>query len=538
MAQHRSYVDPLTGRAPFNQTPPPHRSNLLFISTDMVPPEYWNRHSGYRDLRRTPALDSLAEGGTFFTNAFSTAPVCSPSRAAYLTGRHSYIMTNSERGHDGHAMHLRNTDTIFPEYLASVGYHTRHVGKSHVGSHKFMDAFGENDSPWDRWSPPWFDDDRYLAYLRGLGFGPISFERTIEGVSPSGEGPGNNYGGWIAPQNGRSFPIEGTYPWYLVEKAIETLDSKPPDGSPFYLQLDFFAPHQPFAIPGGLEDREQEIRSRLPDPLGFADLHKNEYAAPWSEPRVHTLYRKNWGLRDRRTVEDYMVANLLQYEIIDAALTRLFDYLRSSGLYDATTVMYTADHGEMNCNLGLIDKGAYLNPHVMRVPLVVKPSRADATCFPVGEVEAPVSLLDIAATFCELAGVEPFDRLDGVALHRVASGEVEVKARPVVAEVWSHVVANPCVATVFDAGDGNRYLFSFNVCDSVSELYRLDPAGAGAGELNNLFLDPGTEAIRTEAVRHLEAVLAADERWKGYHAYSELIFAEYLEGVGDTQRFL
>ena len=250
----RGYIDELTGRAPFDYTEPEQRSNLLFISTDMVPPEFWNQGLN-RQIRHTPALDQLSREGTTFANAFATAPVCSPSRAAYLTGRHSYIMTNSERGHDGHEMHLRPTDTIFPEYLSKVGYHIRHVGKSHVGRHKFMDTFGENDSPWDRWSPPWYDDDGYLAYLRGLGFGPISFNRGISGMSPSRSGEGNFYGGWIAPQNGNPFPIEGTYPWYLVERAIETLKSRTTEDAPFYLQLDFFAPHQPFAIPGDMEER-------------------------------------------------------------------------------------------------------------------------------------------------------------------------------------------------------------------------------------------------------------------------------------------
>ena len=536
MPQTRKYVDPLTGRAPFNHDTETKFSNLLFISTDMVPPEYWN-HGAYVPIRRTPALDSLAGDGTFFRNAFSTAPVCAPSRAAYLTGRHSYIMTNNERGHDGHDMHLRDTDTIFPEYLRSTGYHTRHIGKSHVGSHKFMDAFGENDSPWDRWSPPWFDDDRYLAYLRTLGLGPLSFERSIVGTSAAGSGPGNNYGGWVAPQNGRPFPIEATYPWYLVERAIETLESKPHDDSPFYLQLDFFAPHQPFAIPAGMEEREQEIRASLPQAIGYDEIAANAHAAPWHEPRVYTLYRRNWGLRDHKTVEDYMVANLLQYEVIDAALQRLLDYLRANGLYDSTTVIYTADHGEMNCNLALIDKGAFLNPHVLRVPLVVKPSHAHADSFPAGDVAAPVSLLDVATTFCELAGVEPLARLDGVPLQSAADGRVRPKDYPVMAEVWCHVVANPCVATVFDASDGSRYLFSFNVCDQHSELYRLDPTGAGDGELRNLFHDDEFTAIVVEAIQHLDAILASDDRWKGYHAYAQLIFAENLGGSGDTQKF-
>lgn len=533
----RGYVDELTGRAPFDYSEPTGRSNLLFISTDMVPPEFWNR-GGYAQFRRTPALDRLSREGTSFTNAFATAPVCSPSRAAHLTGRHSYIMTNSERGHDGHEMHLRSTDTIYPEYLSKVGYHTRHVGKSHVGRHKFMDAFGENDSPWDRWSPPWYDDDGYLTYLRGMGFGPISFDRRITGVSPAGSGEGNFYGGWIAPQEGRPFPIAGTYPWYLVERAIETLESRTSGDAPFYLQLDFFAPHQPFAIPGGMEEREKEIRGALSDPVGYRELLDNGYRPSWPEPRVHSLYRKNWGLQQPETVKDYMVANLLQYEVIDAALGRLFDYLSEKGLYEETTVVYTADHGEMNCNLALLDKGAFLNPHVMRVPLQVKPSRQHRDLFPAKDCDVPVSLIDIAPTICSLAGVVPADRLDGIPLQTSVRGDPRPEDRPILAEVWSHVVPNPCVAAVLEGSDGERYIFSFNICDPVSELYRLDRSGRGEGELTNLYGRPEAGKIQAEAIDRLDAVLGSDERWKGYHAYGRLIFADRFQGGGDMQKFL
>jgi arylsulfatase A-like enzyme len=532
MEQH-SYIDKLTGRAPFIRNTATVPGNIVFISTDMVPPEFW-RTPSYRGVRHTPALDQLATDGTSFTNAFATAPVCSPSRAAYLTGRHSYIMTNSERGHDGHEMHLRTSDTIFPEYLTATGYHTRHVGKSHVGRHKFMDAFGENDSPWDRWSPPWFDDDKYLSYLRRRGLGPISFEREIYGMSAAGTGRGNFYGGWIAPQKGREFPIEATYPWYLVEHAIETLTSRPESNGPLYLQLDFFAPHQPFAIPGGMSDRERAIRESLPEPYGY-DLPQEDGSFPGrDEPRVYELYRRNWGIADQQTVRDYMVANLLQYEVIDRALGRLFEFLRQEKLYDETTVIFTADHGEMNCNLGLIDKGSFLNPHVMRVPLVVKPSREATEAFPESACDTPVSLLDIAPTVLHLAGVAPLDRIDGVPLQETMRSGSRPPDRPVMAEVWSHVVPNPCVATVFDASDGHRYLFSFNICDNRSELYRL----GGAPELDNLFDDPAWAAQRQEAIETLHERLGGDERWKGYHAYSALAFARVLNETGDQQHFL
>jgi len=534
--EKRSYVDHLTARAPFDHKEPEEKSNILFVTTDMVPPEFWD-DGRFAAVRSTPALDELRQDGVTFTNAFATAPVCSPSRAAFLTGRHSYIMTNSERGHDGHEMHLRDTDTIFPEYLSVAGYHTRHVGKSHVGRHKFMDAFGENDSPWDRWSPPWFDDDAYLSYLRDLGLGPISFEREIYGVSATGTGQGNFYGGWIAGQNGKPFPIEGTYPWYLAERAIKTLQSRPAGKKPFYLELDFFAPHQPFAIPGGMAERELAIRKALSDPAGYTALTENGFAAPWEEPRVYRLYRKNWGLTDPATVRDYMTANLLQYEVIDRALDRLFSFLREEGVYDETTIIYTADHGEMNCNLALLDKGAFLNPHVLRVPLTLKPSASHRALFGQPVCPATVSLIDIAPTVCALAGITPADRFDGVPLQDTAAGVPRPAEKPMISEVWSHVIPNPCVATVIEREDGDRYLFSFNICDDVSELYRLDPEGRGAGELENLFTREEYAAVRDVAIRTLTSRLAGDERWKGYLAYAQLVFADTLGDAGDMQKF-
>ncbi len=536
MSQTR-FVNQLTGRAPYRSHDHGARDNIVFVTTDMVPPEFWQDGS-YRPVRQTPALDALAGDGVTFSNCFATAPICSPSRAAYLTGRHAYLTGNDERGHDGHAVHLRESDTIFPEYLLANGYHTRHVGKCHVGRNKFLDAFSENDSPWDRWSPPWFDDDAYISYLAGLGLKPITFSREIYGTAASGTGRGNFYGGYIAPQNGEPFPIEGTYPWFLVERAIAALESRRSADQPFYLQLDFFGPHQPFAIPGGFEGRERQIRAQLPEPYGVSDLLENGSRDRRREPRVYQLYRKNWGCRDAETITEYRVANLLQYELIDRAIDHLVNYLRNNRLYDQTTIVYAADHGEMNGNLALIDKGAYLSPQVLRSPLVIKPSVAGRAYFPRESCDTPVSLIDIAPTILSLAGADIFDRLDGVPLQNTVAGRERPQEKPILAETWVHVVPNPAVATVFQARDTQWYLFSFNICDPISELYRVDAVDIEAGRLDNLAIAPGHDEVVHEAVQVMYSRLAADQRWQGYRAYLELVFAEVVRSAGDRQSFV
>jgi hypothetical protein len=265
------YLDPKTGHGPFLCDRDASRANLLFITVDMVPPAFLLRRSDASAIQ-APVLDGIARDGLLFENAFATSPLCTPSRAAYLTGRHSYITSNGERGHDGHTVHLREGDPLFPEYLKAAGYHLRHAGKCHVGAGRFIKIFGENDAPWDRWSPPWHDDELYLAFLRTCGLDRFGFDRTIRGKDPTGTGPGNLYGGWIAPQNGHPFPEEATYPAFLVDRAVAYLENRPRNGIPFYLQLDFFAPHQPFAIPGGMEEREKEIRAALGLPPSYREL--------------------------------------------------------------------------------------------------------------------------------------------------------------------------------------------------------------------------------------------------------------------------
>ena len=535
------FVDPMTGDAPFHRDVKSSLPDMIFITADMVPPGFW-REGPLSDIVHTPNLDSLASEGVRFENCFATSPVCAPSRGAYLTGRHSYITTNNERGHDGHQFHLRSDDTIFPEYLRAIGYHTRHVGKSHVGTERFLAAFGENDSPWDRWYPPWYEDEAYIRYLDRMGLEPFEFSRSIVGVHPSGNGDGNFYGGWIASQQGQPFPTEATYPWFLAERAIDALQARrkvAPD-APLYLQLDFFAPHQPFAIPGDMQTREREVRERIRLSDSYQKLKDNAFKPDWSEPRIYTLYRKNWGIYDAEVAIDYMVANVLQYEIIDRVVGHVLKHLHEQEAYDETNIIYTADHGEMNTDLGLIDKGAFLNPRVLRVPLYVKPALDSKGAVMSGSCEKLVSLLDIAPTILELAGIKPFARLDGQSLLATVKGESRPADVPILSEIWSHVLPSPAVSIVFTANNGENFLFAFNTTDRVSELYRLQEVDNDDAELTNLFLkdDPESTGIRQEAISTMESVLSSDERWKGYLSFFRLVFAEHLcDSHWNTQRF-
>lgn len=527
MPQH--YLDEMTGHGPFRTSENIEHPNIIFISTDMVPPEFYV--PGALDIH-TPNLDTLRDNHIFFTNSCATSPLCSPSRAAYLSGHHSYITTNSERAHDGHEIHVRPSDILFPEYLKAVGYHMRHVGKSHVGAHKFTDIFTENDSPWDRWSPPWYDEDAYITFLKEKGFDGLTFKKSIYGRDLLGNEGGNFYGGWLDEQKGKPFPKEATYPAYLVQRAINALNVRTDKDQPLYLQLDFFAPHQPFAIPAGMEQREREIRLNLSLPDSYNEWTENNHQSPWTEPRVYEIYRRNWGLHDAETVLDYRVANQLQFELIDELLGQLFDHLKTAGLYDDTWIFLVADHGEMNGEYALIDKGAYLNPRVIRTPIFIKPPTNHELGTTHETITAPVSLLDISPTILNIAGIKTDARLDGVSLFDTLKQIPRPVNKPILFEVWSHVIPNPCIGMTFTASDANNYIFTFNASDQIDELYTF------SDNLDRNNLIDAEPDLRNEAIRTLHKHMSNDERWKSYKGYLELTYPEVLtEASGDRQLF-
>ncbi|MDC7232810.1 MAG: sulfatase-like hydrolase/transferase [Spirochaetales bacterium] len=525
------YIDRKTGKGSHSHEGVEGRPNILLVTMDMVPPEFYD---GSRDMD-TPCQRSLAEEGVSYTRTFATSPLCGPSRTSILTGRFSYVTGNSERSHDGHAVHLRSDDIIWPEYLKSMGYHCRHVGKSHVGTEHFMRAFSENSSPWDRWSPPWYNEDLYIQFLKDKGLERFSFKKEIRGMSWDGERKGNSYGGWLAEQKGKPFPEEALYPSYLVERTISALDTRENRDVPFYMQLDFFGPHQPFAIPGGWEEREAEIRKTVQLPESWLAWEAAGFPSETDDPRVYDLYRKNWGMRNREDLTDYLVANQLQYEILDRQLGRLLDYLKEQNLYDNTMILFTADHGEMNGNKGCVDKGAYLNPQTMHVPLYLKPSAGqmkEKNLSPGTVADTPVSLLDICPTVCEAAGLDIHERIDGVSFFDTLKSEERPRDKRIMFDVWNHVVPNPCVGLVFEE-KGTYGLYSYNTTTSRDELYRLD---GSKSRLENVI---DKDAPLTNAARQkMYAALSGDARWDVYNCYFKLEYAEEL-GLkpGDNQKF-
>jgi arylsulfatase A-like enzyme len=524
-----------TGAGPFEQAQDSRHPHILLISADMVGPDLYHPARSFSRKVQIPAIRSLMQDGTFFSNAFCTVPLCSPSRASYLTGRYSYIQGNSERAPQGLETELRPDDVIFPEYLRAAGYVTRQVGKCHVGSKKFLDAFGDNDQPWDRWSPPVFDDDDFLAYQRRLGVRPQKYSREIVFRMQDRKTPGNSAGGWVVQEDGKPFPLEAQYSYYLGRKAIETVESLLENGSirnhPMYLQLDIFDPHQPFAIPAGFEERERELRRTMTLPETYRDAQKRDFRRAPDEPEIVDIYRRYWGIYDPAQLIDYRVAYALQMEVVDHVVGMVLSRLKELGLYDNMLIAFISDHGEMNGRRATVDKGVYLYPDVVRVPLIFKLPRSMPRRH--ATVETPASLLDLSQTLLDFAGIRPEAKLDGSSLLPVLNGGTGDEQRTLLFFGGWHVGVNFDCGIQHLASDGHRYLYSYNCTSPVDELYDLDSEDAV-----NLIDSSAHREIRQELIRRLGAALQSDPRWTGYWAEFRIArYADLPKTVGDMQLF-
>jgi arylsulfatase A-like enzyme len=516
------------GLRPFRAKPLAKRPHIFLITLDMVTPDHYHPLRSMHRRMQLPAIKSLFGDSVFFSNAFCASPLCAPARATLATGRYTYITANGERAHDGHETVLRPDDVIFQEYLKATGYQTKHAGKGHLGTQKFMDAFDENDNAWDRWAPPIHDDELYLAHLRRLGVKPQRYKREITGLQQDRKTPQASLGGWIEQADGKPFPMEAQYTHYLVSRALEKLDGAVGGDEPVYLQLDIFDPHQPFSVPAGMEAREREIREWMRLPASYEEVRRRDWKQAADEPKIYNFYQRSWGLYEPQTLLDYRVAHALQMEVIDRALARFFGELKRRGLYDEALIIFTADHGEMNGRRAVVDKGVYLYPDVLRVPLAIKMPRSFGIA--ARTIDVPVSHLDIAPTLLEMTGIEPAARLDGVSLTPLLRGDAAPPDRNFLFECGWHTGVNFACAVQKDG----KYLYTYNLSSPVDELYDLT-----ADEAVNLAADARHRALHREMVRRLGAFVEKDPRWIGYwHSFRVDHYADLPKPeTGDYQMF-
>ncbi len=139
---------------------------------------------------QTPNLDRMAKSGVVFNRFYASAPVCSPTRASVMTGRHPFRTNVPNHGH-----YMRPDELTIAEQLGKAGYVTGHFGKWHIGSVQPNSPTSPGGAGFDEWLSGlnFFDNDPYLSrngkYLQIKGAGTvISMDATLAFLSKHRDG--------------------------------------------------------------------------------------------------------------------------------------------------------------------------------------------------------------------------------------------------------------------------------------------------------------------------------------------------------------
>jgi arylsulfatase A len=331
------------------------RTNIIFILADDLG---WAELGCYGNtFNETPNLDELARRGIRFTDAYAAAPVCSPYRAALMTGQYPARVGITDYLRPNDAKHLSTDHITIAEMLRRAGYATGIIGKWHLTGYANHGA---------REVPPGQHgfDETIISENRGIGggsyFHPYHFNRQIEKRLPGKE--------------------------YLVDRcnleAVEFIDRH--KHGPFFLYLSHYAVH-----------------TRL---VGKPELVAKNEKKPGAGK----------GNRARRN-NPHLAAQL---ESVDEGVGMIMKKLNELGLAENTVLIFTGDNGgedRVTSNAPLRAGKSTLYEGGIRVPLIICWPKMVK---PAGVCKTPTSNIDFYPTFLRFAGLRADSRqhLDGVSI--------------------------------------------------------------------------------------------------------------------------
>ena len=427
------------------------RPNIVFILIDDL---RWDEVD--YPFVKIPSIQRIAREGVRFRNAFVTTPLCSPSRASYLTGQYVHkhgITDNTDRSPRSHEL------ITFPRLLHDAGYETAFLGKWHMGL---------DDNPRsgiDHW------------------------------VSVKGQGS------YLDPEfnvNGKRETKRGYFTDILNEYALDFLERK--HTKPFLLYISHKAVHP---------DLTQYADGSVSDPSGgkfipaeryknlYADTqlpHRPNYAKP-PEGKL-SLLRQAGGLPPlgpKTVTDDETVRNRLRMlASVEDGVANIFKTLERQKQLDNTLIIFTSDEGYFYGEHGLSVERRLAYEESIRIPLFMrwpKLVKADSA------VDQFALNIDIAPTLLEIGGAQAPKEIDGHSLVPLLRGEKVPWRDSFLIEYFSDKVFPRISKMGYQAVRDARWKYiHYTDLDGMDELYdlKIDPY-----EMNNL--TTGSQAGETEA---------------------------------------
>ena len=362
----------------------------------------------------TPGFDRLAKTGTYFSNAYGTSPICSPSRAGLITGRYQQRWGNYWYSEGG----LPDRELTIPEALKSVGYTTAKYGKTHLNGgpkefptlHGFDEFLGFMNHTWDYIRLNEKDVEAYKARKNFKTFGKTQILGPM--VKAVGAGKKSADADPVSYENGFTTRI-------FTDEAVEFI-KRDKGEKPFYLHVAHNAVHMPTYVVE--KSWAEKVGARFVPWNREADKWGFPYWEPDEEPM--NVFHKKWGHMgeiDKDGRRCYL-ANLLA---LDHSIVRILDALEDTNQRMNTLVIFVSDNGgtintyadntPLNGWKYMFGEGGIRIPFLISMPGTL----------PEGQInkDAIVSTMDIFPTAVDLAGMTIPENLDGKSLLPLLRGE-------------------------------------------------------------------------------------------------------------------
>ncbi len=358
----------------------PSKPNIIFVLADDLG---WSELGCYGNgFNETPHLDQLAKDGMRFTQAYAAAPVCSPYRAALLTGQYparvgilDYLRPDADNA-------LSIDHVTLPEMLQRNGYRTGMIGKWHLTGYEHHGAKHEI-KPRDHG----FDWD-FAREVKGVGNGANFWPYVFRGQNIR----------WIDIPENRLGENE-----FLVDRmnleAVDFIERN--KDRPFFLYLSHYAPH---SILNGKPELVEEYRQK------YSPGNSTREKCYLCKDQGHTGDALNHWAGDHNP---HLAAML---ESIDDGIGMIRAKLDKLGLADNTIMIFTSDNGgetNVTSNAPLRGGKSHLYEGGIRIPLLVHwPGKTPAG----SSCHQPTMNVDFYPTLLEAAGIkaDAAQTLDGI----------------------------------------------------------------------------------------------------------------------------
>jgi len=443
----------------------------------------------------TPNLDRFVAESAAFTHAFCQSPICTPSRASFLTGMYPSAVGVNGNGFRSFPRHFE--DRLISHVLRAAGYDCGLIGKLHLAS-AFLRREERVDDGYDYFQ---YSHDHkggnergneYVEWIKGQGIDHNSVLQprgiaSLDDYRNSHRDPG--FGGFSEPSaTADNVPPHLHQTHWCTEKAIEFIGRNREPDTPWLLSINPFDPHPPFDAP------YEYYRRYDPESLPGAHFLQSdlEHQKRLQDAGIdfQNIARHPDELGDKEIQASYYA----MIEFLDQEFGRLIDYLDESGQRENTIIIFMSDHGETLGDHGLVLKGCRFYEGLVRVPLLISwPGRVRPRIS-----DELVELIDIVPTLYELLDMEAPSYVQGRSLAaRLRDAPLETPHREYV-RTEHYAATNFPDKTHATMYRDRRWKLIVYHRKNICELYDLE---ADPWEHHDLSGDPDYAEVKWELMR-------------------------------------